>query len=362
MFGPGYGHNAQSFIDFFNKQQNFQVTYICRGSTHWRSSKFVNILTYQKSFTQKIKKILNDSPSVVWVHGGYDLQQLIQIRYYSHSKNYLSLNVWGDQVPLKIKSMSLKGIIYRLILRRFHQIHCNWYGTYEILQKSHKNVIVHPWGLERDFIESNRTEPLSFTKNFINRLPGNKYLFFYPKSILSVSAHKEILQACLNLTQDGESQFQVYFWVGNSNDSKLTNDCLDFITQHKLESVVELVEHPFLPVADIQLIWQKMNCGLQLAKSDQLSTTFLEPQFLKKEIIASDIYPYQKYNALYSSELELLPIDAQKISQRMKSLINRHRATSKTILEKRSDLVLDKFSFEQNVIQRLHDLKSLASN
>ena len=63
------------------------------------------------------------------------------------------------------------------------------------------------------------------------------------------------------------------------------------IKQLNLTDHIKFVEHGFLPFADIISIWKAVDCGLQIAAHDALSTSLMEPMLFKKEVIVSKIFP-----------------------------------------------------------------------
>ena len=126
------------------------------------------------------------------------------------------------------------------------------------------------------------------------------------------------------------------------------------IESFELTENLEIVYHDFLPFYDIIKIWEHVDVGMQIVKNDQLSTTLLEPLVLKKEIMVSDIYPYQMINEHYPElELKLTKNDPVSIAQNMENLINGDE-TSDSILENRKHLIEKEFNFEKN-IQKMMD-------
>ncbi len=350
MFGPGQGHNAEGFIKLFKKNTNYKFYYICKGTCYWQSSGNLEIITYKNKFNTKIKNLLKVK-SFIWVHGGYDIKQIFAIVLLKNKKSIMSVNLWGEQVAKAINKKNFKGIMYRYLFKKIDLVHCNWYGVYHLVKKLFPGAIVEPWGLVSDFFNDIESPSHDFTKSFLNSLPDNKYKFFYPKSILPVSGQIEVIEACNLLIKSKVTNFIVYLWNGNVCNLPMKLECERLVKLYELENNVKVVEHPYLSYSDIGNIWLKMDCGLQIAKSDQLSTSFLEPQYFEKELIASFIEPYIKYNELFNSKLKLVSLNPQDIYEQMLLKISCKDLTAKDTLVSRKKTVVDRFKFDKNVMK-----------
>ncbi len=354
MFGPGYGHNAAGFIDLFKADTNHEYTYISKGKVEWQASKNLKVLSYESKFTIEIISELKKE-SFIWVHGGYDIKQLLAILYYKNKNSILSINLWGEKVASMSIKNNLRGRVYKYIFNKANILHCNWYGVYDLIKYKYKNAKVHPWGLVDDFFNEDSDGLSEFANNFLKSLPKDKVKFFYPKSILPVSGQLEVIDACNILKDELGSSFVVYLWSGNALDEYMRNECSVRIKKYGLEETVQIIEHPYLPFSDIKEIWGKMDCGLQIAKSDQLSTSFLEPQYLQKEIIATSIAAYVAYNEKFETNLRLVSVDAIEISKAMKEIINGGDIVKPKVLAHRKSIIENEFNFSKNIINFLRD-------
>jgi len=357
MFGPAHGHNAAGFINLFKKNTDHEYTYICKGNTKWKSSGNLKVLSYDKNLSSEIKEILKER-SLVWVHGGYDLRQLLAIQYCKNKNSFMSVNLWGEQVAKLAISNTLKGHLYKYVFNKSDLLHCNWYGVYDLLKTHYKHAEVHPWGLVDSFFEDQGNELSNFSKTFITSLPTEKFKFFYPKSILPVSGQIEVIESCKLLHEKIGSSFVVYLWSGNASDKDMKSQCLNLIKQYGLSDVVKVVEHPYLPFSDIKQIWSKMDCGLQIAKSDQLSTSFLEPQYLLKELIATAIPPYIVYNEKFKLDLNLVSIDVPSLYSAMAEQVAGINKTSAANLNLKKNTVYEQFNFNKNILNFLSTIEN----
>jgi hypothetical protein len=245
---------------------------------------------------------------------------------------------------------SVKSIMFRHGIRCADVIHCNWHGTAEVIRSTgwNNNIKTFYWGLHKENFNPAKKQATKDAESFINSIPSNKVKFFFPKSISPNSRHDLIVEASYRLIQKGQSDFIVYLWLGNTNDKVIIKELKKKIHCYGLTNHVILQSHGFLPFADMQLIWKKMDVGLQIAVNEQLSTTFLEPQFYRKEIIVSDIIPYRIYNQLFSTQIELIPLTAEGLELSMSKFINGYR-TDQDLLEKRHHIILQYFNMERNL-------------
>ena len=96
-----------------------------------------------------------------------------------------------------------------------------------------------------------------------------------------------------------------------------------------------------------------------LVKDDQLSTALLEPLILKKEVIASNIYPFQKLLDLYPAlELKFVENSPNDIAQRMVDVMN-NKLTSDLVFENRKKIIGKEFNFDNNIEKMIDYYQSL---
>lgn len=361
MFGPATGHNIKPFLNFFSnsKNNNYQLSFFYSGKINSENKDLNNISFYKLSkslaSTIRLKKELKKA-NVIWHQGGYNILELLFILLFKQKKALFVINIWGEHVPKIASTDTIKGKIYKYFYKKCDVISCLWYGTKNILDKfvDPDKVKVLRWGLESTYF-SDKEQPLQdFTKKFIAQIPKGKKIFFYPKSFTEASNHDGIIEAARVLQSKGTTNFLVYFWTGNITRGDFENNAKKKIEAYGLENNVRIIYHDFLPFYDIISIWKCVDVGLQIVKNDQLSTTFLEPLILKKEIMVSNIYPYQKMNEYYPDlDLFLVTNTANAIAQRMEDFIDGN-LTPERILENRKKIIEDNFNFEEN-IQKMVD-------
>jgi glycosyltransferase involved in cell wall biosynthesis len=354
IFGPAYGHNMQPFIEFFEANSAYEITFAYSGQNDFLSTtQHINFVEYSKSPFGLIKLIsaIKKKYDIIWYHGGYTLSLLSLIQKFKNKNTKLILNVWGEQVPrimLKNDSEAKKYLSY---YNKADIIQCNWYGVQNLLKQnfSEEKLPVFAWGLHKEFFIDEVAEIKLTTKNFLASVDDRIINFFYPKSFTEASDHDCIIEAVKILKDKGVINFCVYFWSGNISRGNFENSALEKINKYGLQNLIKIENHEFLPFYDIKMIWQKMDCGLQISIYDQLSSTLIEPMFIKKELIATNIEPYQILADKYP-ELELHLIERQPriLGNRIEDFIDGNK-TSDIVLENRKKVIAKEFNFSENI-------------
>lgn len=355
MMGPGYGHNIEPYLDFFNrKSSQYKLTFIYWGNDEF-SKNFENIdfIQLNKKNFFNIYKIINDFKNkLIWQHGNNIIIYAL-IKLFKRKKIIHFLNIWSDRLYLEIKKNIFKKIISNFFLKNSF-VHCYWYPTTNNLKSQIPNAKYKTidCGMHQDmFIDKYKKEyqtSLEFNEliSIIKEIKGKK--FFYPKSMTSASGHFLILEACVKLKNDGFDNFKVIFRRGNEVNNEFENNIKSFILKHKLEKNVLLQKYSYLSFFELALLWKEMDCGLQIAYHDQLSTTFLEPMLFKKELIASNIEPYIIYKDKFNVELDLCELDSVSIFNEMKKICL-NKLSKEDTLEYRKNVVENNFDFEYNI-------------
>ena len=95
-----------------------------------------------------------------------------------------------------------------------------------------------------------------------------------------------------------------------------------------------------------------MDVGLQIASHDALSTSLLEPLFFKKEVIVTNIEPYEILKEKFDFEIDLINQDKNELKKAMSRLITGNKTTG-IELEKRQNAVSLNFNFEENIKKQI---------
>lgn len=347
------GHNIIPFLEHFNSSPEHELTFIyAKDRTFFPEKCKINFIRFSFSPTKiiRLKKTISKNYDLVWFHGGHSaLIFYFFIKWKSKGSHFI-FNVWNEWLIKRAQKNTIKSFLFRSAFKKADVIHCNWHGTAELVKETgwNNNVRVFYWGLNQAHFEVHNEIETAEAKEFINSLPANKTKFFFPKSISSNSRHDLIIEACAKLVEQGVSNFIVYFWLGNTNNEHLLAQYRRQIQENHLQEHVIIQSHGFLPFSDLQLIWKEMDAGLQIAANEQLSTTFLEPLWYKKELLVTNILPYRIFNSKFQLEIPLLPLQAEEIKSSMEQIIKGYR-TPEDILQDRHKLIGKEFNLKKNI-------------
>jgi len=352
LIGPAHGHNIEPFLDYFNKD-NKCFTEIAYSGKNEFSTKYKNIkfLEIQKkipsliSLTKSIRKA-----DFIWIHGGYDIKIITLIVFLKKTKTKINLNFWGEVVPRRITTKSFYSFIYKLLIKRIDFLQCNWYGTYNILEKDFRNKLnMFPWGMEKSFFSQQTKEVSLEAKEFVNKISKYKVKFFFPKSTSIYAKHDLVIEAAHLYNQKNiNKDYVIIFWLGNSNDEVLISKYESSIEKYKLKDNIIIQRHSFLNFSDIKFIWENVDCGINFVTIDQLSTSILEPMLMKKELIISDIDAYRLFNTKYDLNLNLTANNNEAICKKLKLFIDGSNIDN-SVLNHRKKTIEKEFDFDKNI-------------
>lgn len=351
--GRAGGHNILPFLEYFNDSTEHKLTFVYSNDRTYYPEK--DKIEYHKfSFNPKklfrLSKIIGGEYDLIWYHGGHSALILFVFSLLRSKNSTFIFNVWNEWLIQKAKRGGIKGKMFQYGIRHADVIHCNWHGTAQVLADTgwHSNIKVFYWGLQKENFSEHLIPESEETKDFIAQLPVDKVKFFFPKSISPNSRHDLVIQAASKLVNKGITNFTAYLWLGNSNDEELLGEYSLQIKSLGLDENVILKKHGFLSFGDMQLIWKQMDAGLQIAANEQLSTTFLEPQFYEKEIVVTDILPYRIYNDKFDVQIPLIPLKTEAVAESMEAIIS-GQLTPKEQIIRRKEVVESNFNFSKNI-------------
>ncbi len=354
MFGPGYGHNIEPFLEFFENSRENKLYFFYLGKFTFENKRFknINIISIEKSFFKlwNIYKVFKKA-DLVWIHGAYRLLILSYFLVWANKKSIKIINIWGEKVAEEIVANNLRGKVYQHLSKHIDYIQCNWYGTAEILKKniSEKKILIFPWGLPSAFFQKvNNQKITKKTSEFVSQFPKDKKIFFYPKSLLGISGHNMVIDTVIRLLEEGFKNFYVIFWKGNTNDPKIEKALKQKIVENNLQKYICLEDHDFVSNEDLKYIWKNIDIGLQIAYNDQLSSTFIEPMYYEKELIATNIFPYRAWEEKFHLNLELIDLNIDELFLSMKKILNNH-TTNILELNRRKEVIINDYCFDKNI-------------
>ena len=359
MYGPGYGHNIMPFLEFFNDNDSYKLIFVYRNNSEFQT-KFTNVEFFRYSLKPKVilnfYRLLKCQAKLIWFHGGFNIFTLFVFLLFKQKKTKILLNIWGEYLPRILLKKNIKSSFYKNVLKHYDFIQCNWFNTYNLLKKTGlKNGLVKFWGLDDQIFreESWKSKNTgSFVTDFINQIPDNKIKFFYPKSFSKYSRHDLLIEAVYKIKQDKIENFIIYLWLGNENDKNIFSELSMKIINYNLQDNVKIIEHPFINQFEYWKIWSFMDCGLQIAEFDQISSTFTEPIALKKDIIATEIESYIIFKGIFEIKLELVPLTIEDLYFKIRKFIEGEKTPYNELIN-RSQKLETKYNFQKNLSQSL---------
>ncbi|NNC94342.1 MAG: glycosyltransferase [Chitinophagales bacterium] len=353
MIGPCRGHNIQRYLDVFQKDKDLYdfafANYHPKREFSSRSYPGLEIFDVWNVFKLLLRLLRNND--ILWIHMHVPIPLILFALIFRNRKSVVNYNIWGESIPRVASGKGLKAGIYRFIMREADHVMCPWYATYEIIKENigGVNAFVHPMGMNGEFFDLETKQELqSETQQFLNTLPNDVTKLYFPKSFSNASDHDLIIEAGKILLDKGVRNFIIYFWMGNQLNQELEALYRQKISELGLNDHISIIHHSFLPTYDIQQVWLKMDVGLQIAIFDLLSTTILEPMFLEKEFIATDIAPYRIIEEKYNVDLDLIPMDKNALASRMERLIKGYK-TNELIMKKRKEVTETHFNTYNNI-------------
>jgi glycosyltransferase involved in cell wall biosynthesis len=360
MTGPGYGHNIAPWLEYFqDRSAAFELWFLCNRFDLERSRfpdlRILEYGTSRRRFLERLLALRRYRFDVLYLHGAHQpIYPLLVTGFVRHK--VAVVNVWGNRV---IDGATGRNGPTRFLFRRLFaaidHVFFTWLGTIQRFETAfpalrHKAVLT-PWGLHRDWFRDDRPPPGDFTGRFLASIPPNAVFCFWPKSILPGARIDLVIAALERLWSGGMNldNLRLCLWTGNVEDAEYRAELETRVKSLRLEDQVLFTEHPFVSFTDMHHLWQRADFGLNIVDHDQLSTTILEPMLLEKELLLSDIEPYRILNERYRLGLGLVENTTDGVTEALGSVLSARAATPKALLEHRSQVIRDEFSFDRNL-------------
>lgn len=362
--GPGFGHNIEQFIRFFNGSPEVELTFVFTGkdgfSYSYPNVEFVPLLSF--SLLRVLWRVVKGKFDVVWMHGGnrlvFGLAFFCCLMRFKKNRPLFVLNVWGEKLIRKLEGSGMKARLYCYALCRLDLVQFNWYEL-EDLARSYLPTTVKTktllWGIPELFFNAAVSERRRVEVDKAVSYDG--YKFFFPKSFTSQSGHSLLVDAA-RLLKDEKAPFKIYILEGNGRSEKEYVSFQKKIREQGLSEYFVFLEFTsYLSPSEMAYLWGKMDCGLQIVYGDQLSNTFVEPQACGLPIVASNIKQYRRFNEVFDVAVELANNDEFSVCAAMLKQIR--GGTSECEILKRQQAVLRDYVFENNCRRILDFYKKL---
>jgi len=364
MVGPGYGHNIEPWLDFFQaRSDRYELSFVC-SEFKFDRERFSNIWIFQlghfkRQLPSYLRFVRGSSFDILYLHGVYGWKAaVIHALLVKHKK--CVINFWGESVIRKAKQAAnfRDRIGYRILFSMTDYFFCNWYGTHDLFVQYFPNLQdkarITPWGLHKNWFINDRPSPHSFVKKFLRNISDDEIFVFWPKSVVKPVRYDLLIRAVAMLKsselREKLEKLRVIIWLGNAVNKDLLQQYMKMLKKLDVEENIRFVEHPYVPFSDIYYMWQRSDFAINLVDNDQLSTTVLEPMLLRTDILLSDIVAYRYLNEKYDLHLTLVTHTVEDVAQGLARLIVAGSCQEDhALLDYRSQVVREEFQFDRNV-------------
>ena len=368
MIGPGRGHNILPIIEEFNKQDLFQVDFLCHY-LEFRREDYININfipfpKWERTFYSRIRSILfhlryglfGGKYDILLIHGEVGIFLLFLLTFIKAKiKIYTP---WSYGIIDKCKLQSKEGKISRLIF--------NWFEEKEAIERifPKSKIILFFWGLHDSFFTplSNQIES-NFVKEFLASIPDRKVIAFWPRSICRYHGHNLVVEALGLIKREFPlllRDFVLFFWHGNGEDKLLRTNIEKLILNYDLSDNIKIIDHPFVAYGDIRIIENRSDFFINISYQDGVSTFIHEMLLQEKDIILSNISTYKYLNDYFKLKLDLVEIDVESIAAAIKNKLLKIMNQDTEILAHRKRICEENFRFTKNYPKFIDFIYSLS--
>jgi hypothetical protein len=369
--GPGHGHNISYPLDFLNNSSSFETIFLTSNYSFDRN-RFQNIRIIDYYHPNKYLSLIKLFTKTIFLPKVNILYMQDKMGYYFFLLKWflrydkLIFTVWSEYIIGSFKEKGLIGIIARAHLKNADFIICNWHGTYNQLINADKSFAsktkVLPWGFSIS-TAMNEFVNTDFIKKFLDKIDDKRFVLLNMRSFSNYNAIEVLLDALLLIKTTNVEVFDnllLILWHGNNVDNEKLAYIKRFIRDKNIENNIWCVEHPFVPEADLERLILRSNVIVNLVKHDQLSTSIIEAMFFEKELLCSDIEPYQILNKKYNAQLNLIKIDPSSVANEIIRLKTHFDSRTKqdVVMKHRKSIVENHFSKEKNENEIINFLRN----
>lgn len=339
IIGPGFGHNVDSVLSRLKDSTEFDVSYWANtingsflGKYPFINFIYPSIILDKKhpfqvllTFLTAIKIIWRKDFDVIYSLGqGSYLTAFVF--FISRNKTKKALEIWSNHIIWNAsRNKTIKDKCDKYVIDKADYICQYWWGVREqfvnTFPQYENKFLMYPKSYADIFFSDEKHSPSSdFVKDFLNKIPNNYKVCFWPRSFIPSNNHKLLLDA-LGLIKKERPQllenFKLYLWGGNVEYSSCRASIESAIVDNSLIDLVEIVDHPFVPQNDIFAIEERSDFFVQIANDDILSSYIMEMICSKKPFILSNLRTFQFLNEKYDLKIDLVENEKSIIAERI---------------------------------------------
>lgn len=378
MVGPGRGSNIRIWLDYFNTQNEVDLSFLSEGEFQYTPSQYSNIdVLYEIKWKNPIEKVRNlfglisvllrSRFDVIHIHGMYSIFLTFFYMLFLR-KGKKIINIWGEQFIMRASnpanSFWLKPI-YRYVLNQSDLILINWWGVYNLFSRHFPEYIhkvkVCPWGINRNVLAVKTEDHIDKFEQKMN-LGKSEIVIGTIRGLVSIN-HQDLILDALKILKDrlDPELFQRIRCIminGVNLDPEYVQLLVEKRQKYGLGDQVLIDSQTFLDISDVMTFHQRVDIEPIIASSDQLSNTIIEAIYKGTFVVLSDIEPYRIFNERYNLGLQLIPIDADQLANVIEvevHSIDRNGRRRGDLFEK----IQHDFIFENNVKKIIQIYKTM---
>ena len=264
-----------------------------------------------------------------------------------------AFEIWSNSILDTAKNNDLFGRADYYILNKADYICQFWWSIKERLDISFPELsekfLLFPLRHQNNRFARVQHKPESeFVRELMSRIPEKQTVCFWPRSIIPSKNHVLCIEA-LNIIKQRNpgllSDFKLYIWGGNIDNSECRKKLYDAINRFSLNANVEVIDHPFVPINDIYALEERSDFFIQISHDDVLSTFIFDMIYSGKPFILSNLRTFQFLNEIYDLQIPLTDNTQEAIADAIEDLLIDHELPP-DIYEKRIKQCRQYFSMD----------------
>ena len=367
LFGYGYGHNAEGKIRSLKETSLFDVVFIAYQFDEAFREKYPYIKFVPLNYRISIKRPLESVKCFFVLYkqirgsGGFDVVYSLGIGgamvallfFLTPKKTKKALELWSIHIIDKARrNKSISERLDRYVIDRADLICQYWWGVRDHFIKSfpqfEDKFLMYQLSYADIYFSNEHHSPASnFAKDFLNTIPKEQVVCFWPRSFIPSNNHKLLLDSLGLIKRERPElmdKFKLYLWGGNA-ESKTSRATIEkAIRENVLDDNVVIVEHPFVPQNDIFAIEERSNFFVQIANDDILSTYVMEMICSVTPFILSNLSTFRYLNEKYDLNIDLVENEVKPIADRIIDILSGNIVDDVTEYERRKAICFQHFA------------------
>lgn len=340
IIAPGYGHNINSTLDRLNGWSDYEVDFLAVLLDESFRNKYsnINLISFDVAISKPLKAVKNWFIlfRYLFFNGRYDIfiakgvqgEMVLFATIFGRAKTKIQ-QFWNNP-QLELSTIhSFRGKVCYNIIRFADYIFLNGWEIkehFEQLYPQYKNKAVQIGMSISDelFATGKRVPTTSFVKEFLESIPDDEIVCFWPRSIIRANRQDMLVQAISIIKANNPellSKFKLYLWCGNSYDLGYRKEIEAAAAAGNISDIVVWVEHPYVPENDLYAIEQRSDFFVQISEHDILSSFIWEIILSGKPFLITELRAFEFLNRTYHLDIDFVPKTVPSIVNALQALL-----------------------------------------